>query len=157
MFNDQNLRENLIELLHGGSAHVSFEKALADINSELRNFRPEPNIHSIYEELEHMRIAQEDIIRYTIEEGWESPAWPDQYWPDNNDHMTSEIWESTHKRFFKDLDRVVDLVHNKSIELTSEIPHGEGRTYLREILLIADHNAYHIGKIIDIRKMLGDW
>jgi hypothetical protein len=155
--NDKNLRKNLIELLRGGSAHVDFEKALADINPDLRNFRPEPNIHSVYEELEHMRLAQEDIYWYTIQEGWESPEWPDGYWPDDNDSLNDEIWNSTFQRFFDDLERVIDLVNDDSIDLTAEIPHGEGRTYLREILLIADHNVYHIGKIIDIRKMLGNW
>jgi hypothetical protein len=154
---DKNLRKNLVELLRGGSAHVSIAKALAEINPELRNFRPEPNIHSIYEELEHMRIAQEDIYRYTMHEGWESPTWPDGYWPENNDVLNADIWDSTLQKFLGDLNRVIDLVNDDSIDLTSEIPHGEGRTYLREILLVADHNAYHIGKIIDIRKMLGDW
>jgi hypothetical protein len=154
---DKNLRKNLVELLRGGSAHVSIAKALAEINPELRNFRPEPNIHSIYEELEHMRIAQEDIYRYTMHEGWASPTWPDEYWPENNDVLNADIWDSTLQKFLGDLNRVIDLVNDDSIDLTSEIPHGEGRTYLREILLVADHNAYHIGKIIDIRKMLGDW
>lgn len=136
---------------------MSLKKALSDINPELRNFRPEANVHSIYEELEHMRIAQEDIYRYTIHEDWESPVWPDEFWPDNNNQMNDDNWESTYKRFFEDLERIIDLVHDEGIDLTSEIPHGEGRTYLREILLVADHNAYHIGKIIDIRKTLGDW
>jgi len=155
--NVKNLRKNLVELLNGGSAHVDLEKALADINPDLRNFRPEPNIHSIYEEFEHMRIAQEDIYRYTVNEGWESPEWPDGYWPDNNDVLNDDIWHSTFHRFFEDLERIIDLVNDEEVDLTSEIPHGEGRTYLREVLLVANHNAYHIGKIVDIRKMLGDW
>lgn len=155
--NDNNLRINLAELLQGGSAHVSVQKALADINPEIRNFRPQPGLHSIYEELEHMRIAQEDIYRYTVEKGWESPPWPEGYWPDNNHNLNDEHWQLTINRFFKDLGSIIDLVNDKDIDLTSEIPHGEGRTYLREILLVADHNAYHIGKIVDIRKMLGDW
>jgi hypothetical protein len=154
---ESNIRKNLIEFLRGGVAHVSIEKALEDINPDLRNFRFEPNIHTIYEELEHMRIAQEDIYRYTIHEGWESPEWPDGYWPDDNDVLNEDIWKSTFHRFFEDLERVVDLVNDQSIDLAAEIPHGEGRTYLRQILLIVNHNAYHIGKIIDIRKMLGDW
>lgn len=155
--NDNNLRKSLVDLLQGESSHVSNKTALDDINPELRNFRYAPNIHSIYEELEHMRLAQEDIYRYTIHEGWESPEWPDGYWPDNNDVMNEEIWNSTYKRFFADLERIIKLIKDDNIDLTSEIPHGKGHTYLREILLIADHNSYHIGKIIDIRKMLGDW
>ena len=155
--NDKNFRKNLTELLKGGSAHISIKKALENINPEIRNFRPEPNIHSLYEEIDHIRIAQEDIYRYTVHEGWESPDWPDGYWPDNNDDMNEEIWNSTYKRFFNDLERVIELVNDSNFDLTAEIPHGEGRTYLREILLIADHNAYHIGKIVDIRKILGNW
>lgn len=155
--NDKNLRKNLVELLRGGSAHVNLEKALDDINPEIRNFRGTPNIHSIYEELEHMRIAQEDILRYTLEPGWVSPEWPEGYWPDDNDSMTDDIWDDTFGRFFNDLQSLIDLVNDNKIDLTEEIPHGEGRTFLREILLVADHNAYHVGKIIDIRKILGDW
>jgi len=155
--NEKNFRKNLVELLRGGSAHVSIEKALDDINPEIRNFRGTPNIHSMYEELEHMRIAQEDILKYTLIEGWKSPEWPDGYWPDNNDSMNDDIWDNTFKGFLSDLESMIDLVNNESIDLTQEIPHGDGRTYLREILLVADHNAYHVGKIIDIRKILGDW
>jgi hypothetical protein len=155
--NDKNFRKNLVELLGGGSAHVSLEKALDDVNPEIRNFRGTPNIHSIYEELEHMRIAQEDILKYTLQPGWKSPEWPDGYWPDDNDSMNDETWEKTIRGFFSDLGSLVDLVNDEKIDLTEEIPHGEDRTYLREILLVADHNAYHIGKIIDIRKILGDW
>ena len=155
--NNKNLRKNLIELLRGGSAHVSLEKALDDVNQEIRNFRGTPNIHSIYEELEHMRIAQEDILRYTLEPGWDSPEWPDGYWPDDNDSMNDEKWKNTLNGFFDDLEYLIGLVNDEKIDLTEEIPHGEGRTYLRQILLVADHNAYHIGKIVDIRKILGDW
>lgn len=155
--NDKNLRKNLVELLRGGSAHVSIKKALDEINPEIRNFRGTPNIHSIYEELEHMRIAQEDILKYTLDKYWNSPEWPDGYWPDNNDSMNDSLWENSYMGFFSDLESMIDLVNDESIDLTQEIPHGDGRTYLREILLVADHNAYHIGKIVDIRKILGDW
>lgn len=155
--NEKNFRKNLVELLRGGSAHVSIEKALDDINPEIRNFRGTPNIHSIYEELEHMRIAQEDILKYTLSESWKSPEWPVGYWPDDNDSMNDDIWNNTFTGFFRDLESMIHLVNDESMDLTQEIPHGDGRTYLREILLVADHNAYHIGKIIDIRKILGDW
>ena len=156
--NDQNLRKNLVELLQGGSAHIQFSEAIANVNPELRNFRPEPRMKSIFEHLEHMRIAQEDIIRYTIEEGWESPAFPDGYWPDvEGQEINDATWDSTIHRFKNDLVRAIDLTNDQTIDLTEEIPHGGGRTYLREILLIADHNSYHIGKIVDIRKSLGDW
>lgn len=156
--NDQNLRKNLVELLQGGSAHLQFSEAISNVNPELRNFRPSHQLRSVYEHLEHMRIAQEDIIRYTLEEGWESPVFPEGYWPENHtDEINDATWEGTIRRFKNDLVMAIELVNNIEIDLTSEIPHGQGRTYLRQVLLIADHNAYHIGKIVDIRKSMGDW
>lgn len=155
--NDKNFRENLTELIKGGSAHLTFEEAIKNINPEIRNFRSDANLHSVYEELEHIRIAQEDIYRFTIEKGWVSPVWPEGYWPDIKNDISDEQWLSTIDRFKKDMDGIIQLIKNEDLDLTSEIPHGEGRTYLREILLIADHNAYHLGKIVDIRKTLGDW
>jgi hypothetical protein len=154
---DIKFRKDLGELLRGGSAHITFEEAIRDINPGIRNFRPVPALHSVYEELEHMRIAQEDIYRYMIEEGWESPEWPSGYWPEEAGDISTEQWDSTINRFKADLEGVLTLISDPDIDLTQPIPHGPRHTYLREILLIADHNAYHLGKIVDIRKSLGDW
>jgi uncharacterized damage-inducible protein DinB len=154
---DQVLRENLKECLKGGSAHITVEKVLSGIKPELYRIRPHKEIPSIYEQLEHMRLAQEDILRYTLDETWESPPWPEGYWPTDNDAFTEEKWKQTLSSFFDDLNEVMELVNNTNIELTSEIPHGQGRTYLREILLVVDHNAYHSGQIVQARKMLGNW
>jgi hypothetical protein len=104
-----------------------------------------------------MRIAQEDILRYTLNPRWESPSWPGGYWPDPEKSLTAAVWSSSVKRFFDDLKEAKALIRNRSIDLTAEIPHGEGRTYLREVLLIADHNAYHLGQIVSVRKLLNDW
>jgi hypothetical protein len=155
--NEKKFREDLVELVSGGSAHVTFEEAIRGISPEIRNFRPKANLHSIYEELEHMRIAQEDIYRYAIEEGWVSPAWPAEYWPGEKNDISDEQWNSTIDRFRKDKEGVIRLIRDENIDLTSAIPHIKRHTYLREILLIADHNSYHLGKIIDIRKSFGDW
>jgi hypothetical protein len=155
--NDKKFREDLIELIKGGSAHVTFEQAIRDVNPEIRDFRAEPGLHSIYEELEHMRIAQEDMYRYMLEEGWVSPDWPSGYWPVEKNGISDEQWNSTIHRFRNDLEGVLQLISDESIDLTSPIPHAPRHTYLREILLIADHNAYHLGKIVDIRKSLGNW
>lgn len=154
---DKALRNNLIELLKGGQAHINAKKILAGIKPENRNIRPFAGVHSIYEELEHLRIAQEDILRYTLDENWESPSWPDGYWPADNDNLTGATWEKTVSGFFSDLDELIKLVRDTNLELTARIPHGEGRTYLREILLAADHNAYHLGQIVQVRKMLKNW
>ncbi len=104
-----------------------------------------------------MRLAQEDILRYTLDPTWKSPSWPDGYWPSNNDNLTEEIWEQTVSNFFSDLDELIRFIGDSSLDLTTQIPHGEGRTYLREILLVADHNAYHVGQIVQIRKLLDNW
>ena len=96
-----------------------------------------------------MRLAQEDILRYTLDPSWESPEWPDGFWPSDNEEMTEEILKNTISGFFSDLDELIALVQNPEIDLMSQIPHGEeGHTYLREILLVADHNSYHLGKIV---------
>lgn len=155
--NNSTLRQNLIELLRGGHAHVTPEQALKDLNPTLRNARPAEGLHSIWEELEHLRIAQEDILRYTLDASWVSPDFPEGYWPKEAGELTGEAWGASVAAFFADLEAVIEMVEDRNLDLTSEIPHGEGRTYLREILLVADHNAYHLGQIVQTRKALGDW
>jgi uncharacterized damage-inducible protein DinB len=155
--NDNAFRENLVELLRGGSAHVSAADALRNVGPETRTARPVTGARSVWDELEHMRIAQEDILRYTLDPAWVSPEWPDDYWPAEGAEASDEAWESSVTRFFADLDEVIALARDASRDLTAEIPHGEGRTYLRQVLLVADHNAYHLGQIVQLRKALGDW
>jgi uncharacterized damage-inducible protein DinB len=154
---DAVLRKNLIELLRGGQAHITAKSALNGIKPNLRNVRPAAGLHSVWEELEHIRIAQEDILRYTLDASWKSPDWPDGYWPTDTGSLTEEIWSASVSDFFSDLEEVIALVQNSNLDLTVQIPHGEGRTYLREVLLVADHNAYHLGQIVQTRKLLGDW
>ena len=155
--NDTALRENLVELLRGGHAHASAEQALKGASPELRRVRPAPGLHSIWEELEHLRIAQQDILRYTLDAAWQSPDWPAGYWPAQTETVTDEVWNASVSGFFSDLEELIKLTEDSSVDLTAKIPHGEGRTYLREILLAADHNAYHLGQIVQARKLLGDW
>jgi uncharacterized damage-inducible protein DinB len=152
--NDSVLREQLVELLKGGQAHLTLDEALSDLDPKLRNARAGGS-NSIWGELEHMRIAQEDILRYTLDPKWKSPEFPDGFWP--TAELTDQVWQSTVDRFKSDLEEVVDLTRDSSVDLTAEIPHGEDRTYLREILLVVDHNAYHLGQIVTIRKALGAW
>ncbi|MHC4183238.1 MAG: DinB family protein [Planctomycetota bacterium] len=153
---DKALRKNLIELLKGGQAHVTPEEVLKDLKPELCSVRPQEGVHSVYEEIEHMRIAQEDILRYTLDPAWESPEWPDGYWPSDNDKLTQVILKKAVSGFFRDLKELIALVKNPKFDLTAQIPHGEGHTYLREVLLVADHNAYHLGKIVQKLKQLGE-
>ncbi|MBZ5537968.1 MAG: DinB family protein [Acidobacteriia bacterium] len=154
---DSVLRKNIIALLEGGQAYVTVRKSLAGIKAKNRNVRPRPEVRSVWEQLEHMRIAQEDILRYTLDPKWKSPQWPEGYWPDSKKRLTDALWTAATKDFFADLKELMNLVRNPRTDLTAEIPHGEGRTYLRQVLLTADHNAYHTGQIVAIRKMLGDW
>jgi uncharacterized damage-inducible protein DinB len=154
--NDASLRKTLVELLEGGHAHVDPKAALAKVAKENRARRP-AGLHSVWEELEHMRIAQEDILRYTLEHSWKSPEFPAGYWPKEGEAPSDAVFESSVARFFEDLDSVVALATDPARDLTREIPHGEGRTYLRQLLLVADHNAYHLGQLVAVRKILGDW
>lgn len=151
------LRENLIKALNGGQAFVPFKEALKGINSENRNLKVNENTHTIWQEFEHIRIAQEDILQYMLDPDWKSPKWPDEYWPKESKEISDKTWQKTHDAFFKDLHSVVQIVKNSEIDLLKIIPHTDSHTYLREILLIIEHNAYHIGKIVDIRKSLNNW
>ena len=154
---DSVLREQLIKLLRGAEAHIDAEAALAAVGAEFRNVRPVADVRSIWEELEHMRIAQEDILRYTIDSSWKSPEWTAGYWPAEGVSVTDEMWKASVDGFFADLDEVIRLVQDPKVDLTAKIPHGEWRTYLRQVLLVSDHNAYHLGQIVQTRKLLGDW
>jgi len=151
--NDSVLREQLVEFLKGGQAHLTLDEALAGLDPRLRDARAGSS--SVWAELEHMRLGQQDILRYTLDPKWESPRFPDGFWP--TAELTDPVWSASLDGFKSDLQEVIDLVKNTTVDLTAEIPHGEGRTYLREILLVADHNAYHLGQIVTIRKSLGAW
>lgn len=156
--NDSVLRQHLVELLRGGQAHATAEQALKGLKPALRNVQAANGEHSVWEEFEHLRLAQEDILRYTVDASWVSPSFPDGYWPKGTEQVTEEVWTKSVAAFFADLEELVKLAENPDVDLTAEIPHGEaGHTYLREILLVADHNAYHLGQIVQTRKALGDW
>ena len=152
-----DLKIHIVNSLRGGQAFVPIEKAIENVNPKIRNKRPNDHLHSIWEELEHLRIAQEDIYKYMIDPNWESPKWPDNYWADPSTDVTDKIWGKTHSELLKDLNAVIKLVENPDVDLLKVIPHTKSHTYLRECLVLIEHNAYHTGKIIDIRKALGDW
>jgi hypothetical protein len=155
--NEKNLRKNLVELLQGGNAHLNLDEAIKNLNPGQRNIRPGKEVHSAWELLEHLRISLEDILRYTLDSGWKSPLWPEEYWPSKEKDISDDQWEGSIKKIKSDLNELIKLAENINIDLTSEFSHGEGRTYLRQILVAADHNSYHIGQIISTRKMLGAW
>lgn len=154
--NDRQLRKDVVELLRGGSAHVTWEQALAGLAPAHRAASPGRGLHTIWEVVEHVRIAQEDILRYALEPGWKSPDWPAGYWPSVS-QPSGRQWKASLAAFRRDLAAVVAMVLDPALDLTAVIPHGEGgHTYLREALLVADHNAHHLGQVIAARRRLGD-
>jgi uncharacterized damage-inducible protein DinB len=154
---ERRLRNDVVELLRGGGAHLTFERALAGLAPAHRAAAPRRGLHTIWELVEHMRIAQGDILRYALEPGWRSPKWPDGYWPAVQE-PTPKQWRASLAAFRHDLGAVVAMVLDPAVDLTSAIPHGEGgHTYLREALLVADHNAHHLGQVVVARRLLGDW
>jgi len=155
--NDSQLRQDVIEMLRGGHAHVSWDQALERVGREERSRPPRRGMHTVWQLLEHARLAQEDILRYTLEPGWVSPAWPEGYWP-SIEEPTDDQWRASVGAFRRDLDAVIAFVRNPAIDLTAVIPHCQaGHTYLREALLVADHNAYHCGQVVLARRLLGRW
>ena len=153
----QSLRDQLSKSLKGGQAFVPYNKALEGIKPENRNKKTSENLNTIYQELEHMRIAQEDLLYYAIEDKWDSPQWPEGFWPKPDIGVTDVMWNNSVNGFFRDLEKAVDLVNDKNVDLLSIIPGSDEYTYLREIIIIIEHNAYHLGKILDIRKALKNW
>jgi hypothetical protein len=152
-----SLRQHLLDLVDGGNAHAKFEDVVAGIPAELRGQKPSGFPHSPWMLLEHMRIAQWDILEFCRNRKHVSPKWPDGYWPEKQAPASSTAWEESIKSFRADLKAVQDLVKSPKADLFAKIPWGEGQTILRETLLVADHNAYHLGQLVDLRRLLGAW
>lgn len=154
---DRALRDHLIYLLEGGGAHVGFDKAIAGLPPALRGLKPEGLPYTAWRLLEHLRIAQWDILEFSVNPQHVSPAWPDGYWPDGDAPPSDAAWKKSVQQFRRDLKRMQDLVANPRTDLFARIPHGDGQTILREALLVADHNAYHLGELVVLRRLLGAW
>ena len=157
MANDEALREHVLHLLGGGGAHLDFESALADLPPELRGGKPSGQPHTPWRLLEHMRIAQWDILEFSRDPEHVSPDFPDGYWPDGDAPPDSAAWDRTLTTFRADLKAMHDLVADPASDLLTPFAHGTGQTLLREALLIADHNAYHLGQLVTLRRLLGAW
>lgn len=157
MTNDKSLREHLVALLNKGEAHVTFEDTIKDLPAELRGKRPADEVHSPWELVEHMRIAQHDILEFARSPKHESPEFPAGYWPAPNSTPSEAQWKKSVDGFRADLKALSELATDEAKDLTAKIPHGDGQTILREILLAADHNAYHAGELVIVRRLLGAW
>ncbi|HEY6937575.1 MAG TPA: DinB family protein [Terriglobales bacterium] len=154
---DQAVRQHLLDLLKGGNAHVKFDEVVRDFPEGLRGKKPEGQPHTAWRLLEHMRIAQWDIVEFSRSSKHVSPEFPDGYWPKGDTPPSATAWEKSVKQFRADLKAMQDLVADPKTELYARIPWGDGQTVLREALLVADHNAYHLGELLMIRRLLGAW
>jgi len=154
---DASLRQHLLELLKGGSAHARFEDAIEGIPAKLRGMKPTGFPHSPWMLLEHMRLAQWDILEFSRNRKHVSPDWPQAYWPRSEAPPSVSAWNASIKKFRQDMKAMQGLVANPKTDLYARIPWGDGRTILREALLLADHNAYHVAQLVDVLRLLGAW
>jgi hypothetical protein len=158
---DAAVRQQVLALLDGGQAHATFDQAVADFPAELRGAKAEVGDeltpYTAWQLLEHMRIAQWDILEFSRNPKHISPEWPEGYWPHSAKPPDPRSWAKSVQSFKSDLQAMKDLVSNPATDLYAPIPHGDGQTILREALLVADHNAYHLGQLVLLRKLLGAW
>ena len=154
---DSSLRQHLLELLNGGHAHADFDTAIRNMPPAMHGKRPKGAEHSPWEILEHLRIAQWDILEFSRNPEHKSPDWPVGYWPATAAPPDEKSWDKSVRAFRKDLKSMRELVSSESTDLYAKIPHGDGQTILREALLVADHNAYHVGELVLVRRLLGAW
>ena len=151
------LREQLVKLLDWQDAHVNFDAAVENIPPSLQGVRPEGLPYSPWELLEHLRLTQNDILNFCRNPDYKAPKWPDEYWPKTSAPPTPNDWQKSIDAFLADRHYLQSLVADLALDLYAKIPHGDGQTYLREILLVADHNAYHVGELVAVRRLLGVW
>jgi uncharacterized damage-inducible protein DinB len=151
------LRQHLLDLLRGHNAHADFDAVVADFPSRLRGVKPPGAPHTAWQLLEHMRIAQWDILEFSHDAKHKSPAWPEGYWPKTEAPPSAASWNNSLRSFRADLKAMAKLVADKKTDLFAKIPQGSGQTILREALLVADHNSYHLGQMVLLRRLLGAW
>ena len=151
---DQSLRDHVLYLLRGEGAHVTFEDFVADFPSELCGQRVEGLPYTAWQVLEHIRIAQWDILEFSRNSKHVSPKWPEGYWPPKDQLGTPELWHESIRKVREDLNEMQDLVADPSTDLLAKIPHGTGQTILRQAQLNADHNSYHLGALVVMRRVL---
>ena len=151
---DDSLRKHVLYLLRGGGAHMSFDEFVNSFPADLCNRQVDGLPYTPWQVLEHMRRAQSDILEFSRDPDHVSPDFPKGYWPNADDLGTTALWHETIDKFRKDLQQMEALVENPSTDLHAKIPHGDGQTILREALLTADHNAYHLGALTVMARIL---
>jgi hypothetical protein len=157
MNSDVMIREELINLLKGGNAHMSLREAVKDFPEEKINTVFPNGTYSAWDLLEHIRITQWDILNFIINSNYKEISWPDAYWPEKDKLAIKREWEKTILQFEKDNLALGKIVKNSETDLYAKIPHGDGQTILREILVVSDHNSYHIGEFAITRQAMKTW
>ena len=157
MTNDTALRQMLSKLLEWEDAHVGFERAIAGIPADMRGRTPPGAPYSPWQLLEHLRLTQHDILDFCVNPKYEELRWPDDYWPASAAPPSATAWDESIARYKDDRRALQQLALDAEIDLNAKIPHGSGQTYLRELVLVADHTAYHVGQVILVRRLLGIW
>lgn len=150
----ESLREHLANLLRMEGAHIAFREAVKGFPAHLRGAKPHGAPHSAWQLLEHMRIAQEDILDFSRNSDYREKKWPDDYWPEHDAPPDNAAWEKSVRQFERDLEEMQALIGDGKHDLFAALPHGQGQTLLREAMLVVDHNAYHLGQLMFLRKML---
>jgi uncharacterized damage-inducible protein DinB len=151
------LREQIARFLDWNDAHAGFDKAVNGIAPRFRGVVPKGLPHSAWQLVEHVRIAQADILEFCRSPRYKEKKWPDEYWPSSPSPSSATAWTRSLSAFRSDRTALQRLARNPKVDLFAPIPHGSGQTYLRELLLIADHTAYHVGQIVVVRQALGIW
>ena len=157
MDNDSILRQQLVALLRGQQAHMPYDAAVADFPLEAINREPAQVPYTPWHLLEHLRLAQWDILDFIRNPNYSALHWPEDYWPERSQQADEARWNATIAGFKADQQALQDLVMNPSTDLTGDIPHAPGYNILREILVVSDHNAYHIGEFAILRQVMGTW
>ena len=154
---DSSLREHLVSLLRAKNAHVMFDDVIEDFPPGVRGVKPQDLPYTAWQIVEHLRIAQWDILEFSRDADHVSPEFPSGYWPDADLPPDDGAWDRSVAAFRHDLQEMEDLVRDPAVDLFAPIPHGDGQTVLREAMLVADHNAYHVGQLVLIRRLLKAW
>jgi|SRR5579871_5844475 len=157
MRRDDALRDHVVKLLEARNAHVDLEGALRGLPAKFRGVKPKGAPHTAWQLLEHIRIANWDILGFSRNPKHVSPRWPEGYWPKTEAPPNAAAWNKSIKQVRAEMKAMIQLVNNPKSDLFARIPHGDGQTLLREAFLVADHNAYHVGQLVLLRRLLGDW
>lgn len=147
----------LTALIENGNAHLSLDETIADLPAALRTVIPDNLPYSIWQLVDHIRTAQRDIVEFCISADYKSPVWPDGYWSPNPEKVADALWENCLAQIKNDRQRFFEILNDESTDFYKPLPHGTGQNIFREALLIADHNAYHLGEILVIRRLLKCW